>query len=74
MSITKCPKCNFSLIEEEISNHICHDIIDYKIENNIAYFFDGERWYPVTKLTTNRYLTGRNTNREANRTRYKVLF
>ena len=46
MNITRCPKCKYSLISEEFESHICKEILDYKIENKLVSFFDGELWYP----------------------------
>ena len=36
----------YALITEEISTHKCKHVIDYKIENDILWLNDGERWYP----------------------------
>lgn len=67
MSIFSCKKCGRSLIEEEEKTHVCkEEILDYKIKGNTLWMFNGDGWFPME--LTNRQLTGRNTNREDNRT------
>jgi hypothetical protein len=46
MNTTKCQKCGYSLIIEELPTHECKDVIDYKIKGDILWLFDGEIWYP----------------------------
>jgi hypothetical protein len=55
MNLTKCKNCGYSIIDEEIENHLCKKVIDYKIENNILWLNDGERWYPqkLSKFSPN---------------------
>jgi hypothetical protein len=56
MNLTKCPRCHYSLIGEEVESHICKEPLDCKIVDDIAYFFDGKSWYPVYRFT--KKLTG----------------
>jgi hypothetical protein len=45
--ILKCPKCGLTIISEEIKTHQCRKkVLDYKIENNLIWLYDGEIWYP----------------------------
>ena len=42
----RCSTCGYALIEEELKIHQCKHVIDYRIEENILWLYDGERWYP----------------------------
>ena len=61
MDLNRCSKCGLSLIEEEILNHKCKTVIDYKFEDDILWLFDGEIWYPRKLLHRN--FTGQQNNR-----------
>lgn len=49
--ITKCEKCNSSLIAEEVHSHVCYEgkIKDSRLDifNKMLYVSDGIRWYPI---------------------------
>ncbi len=45
-NILRCKKCGNSLIAEELESHDCKKVVDYKIEGNMLWLSDGERWYP----------------------------
>jgi hypothetical protein len=72
MNITKCPKCRYSLIEEEVGIHECKEPLDCKIRDNIAYFFDGKKWYPTYRFT-NRSFTQEDANRRFDRILHRHL-
>ncbi|HYX55243.1 MAG TPA: hypothetical protein VE818_03715, partial [Nitrososphaeraceae archaeon] len=42
----QCPNCGSKLIADEAESHQCKRVVDYRIENNILWLSDGERWYP----------------------------
>ena len=46
-NITTCEKCRSWLIFEELENHVCGQVIDYKIRGDILLVFDGFLWYPL---------------------------
>ena len=63
MNITKCPKCERSLIEEELQNHHCKEqVLDYKIKGNTLWMFNGQDWFPME--LANRRVTRRKTTDE----------
>ena len=45
-NISRCIKCGLQVISEEFQIHQCKKVIDYKIEGNILWVFDGRRWIP----------------------------
>ena len=44
-NIFRCRKCGRYAIAEELSEHQCRSLIDYKIEDNKIKVFDGFFWY-----------------------------
>lgn len=46
MNIEKCKKCGYDIISEEIHLHRCKTVIDYRIEEETLWLFDGDIWYP----------------------------
>ena len=75
MNTSKCSKCGYSVIAEEVSHHECKDVIDYRIEGKTLWLFDGEIWYP--RKLTRRKFTDEENRRRFDRTvkqySYKVL-
>ena len=59
------------MIAEEVLLHECKDVIDYKIEDEILWLFDGEIWYP-RKLRNNRSFTSKENNRRLDRTHWNT--
>lgn len=63
-NISHCPKCSKVLIAEEFEAHECikrKKVVDYKIEGNILWLYDGANWYPRKLLkTTDSERRGRN--------------
>lgn len=45
-NLLKCEKCGYGLIFEEATNHVCKDVLDYEIKEDILWLYDGEIWYP----------------------------
>jgi hypothetical protein len=45
-----CNHCGLAVIAEELGNHNCKSVVDYKIEGDILWSSDGGNWYPI-KLT-----------------------
>ena len=45
-------KGNRTLIIEELETHGCRKVIDYRIEEQILWLFDGESWYPCKLRST----------------------
>jgi hypothetical protein len=60
----KCNKCGYDLIEEELLDHTCKQVVDYRIEKNILWLFDGSSWYP-RKLLSAEKLQADNSNSSA---------
>lgn len=53
--IFRCPTCGLQVIAEEISTHQCkRHVVDYKIEGNILWLYDGANWYPRKLLSVSR--------------------
>lgn len=50
MNITHCKRCNRTLIAEESTSHDCKPLNNYRIEKNILWVDDGEKWYPLKLL------------------------
>lgn len=71
-NLTKCEKCGLRLIFEESQDHICKDVLDYKIEDSILWLFDGDIWYPRKLLSRQKSGQPRgnksNINHKGNRT------
>jgi hypothetical protein len=44
-NIFRCRKCGRYAIAEELSEHQCRSLIDYKIEDDKIKVFDGFSWY-----------------------------
>lgn len=43
---SKCAKCGLAMIEEEREAHVCQKKpIDYRVEGNKFYYFDGFKWW-----------------------------
>ena len=42
-NVLRCEICGLQVIEEEFHLHKCKKVIDYRIENNILWAFDGDR-------------------------------
>ncbi|PBO85801.1 MAG: hypothetical protein COA77_02755 [Thaumarchaeota archaeon] len=74
-NIFECTKCQRKLIAEEISNHKCKTMKEYKIIDDTLWVSDGEKWYPL-KLNQPK-LDSQKNNRGFDRTvkqhSYKVL-
>ncbi len=49
-NLFRCNHCGLAVIAEEMENHDCKSVIDYKIEGDILWSSDGQHWYPI-KLT-----------------------
>jgi hypothetical protein len=45
-NLFQCKHCGF-VIAEELGSHECKRIKEYRIEGNILWSTDGERWYPL---------------------------
>lgn len=45
-NVTKCKKCNFYLIAEELEDHICSKVVDYEIKGSNLWVYDGHSWFP----------------------------
>jgi len=50
-NLTKCGKCGYALISEENNTHECKDVQNYKIDHNVLWLSDGEKWYPQRLLS-----------------------
>jgi len=61
MNIVKCPNCERSLIFEEILEHECRKVVDYKIKGKTLWLFDGYDWYP-RKLTNRKFTSRKSTS------------
>jgi hypothetical protein len=42
----RCNLCGLTLIAEERGFHQCKEVVDYKIDGDILWLSDGEKWYP----------------------------
>ena len=53
-NIIKCTSCNRCLIAEELDDHQCSKVIDYKIDYSrmILHVYDGIGWYPFKLHST----------------------
>ena len=60
MNITTCQKCNKDLISEELDQHQCKPLQEYKIIDDILWVSDGTRWYPL-KLTNRDFTPSKST-------------
>ena len=45
-NILRCNQCGIPIIAEEIQIHKCRKVENYRIEGNLLWVFDGERWIP----------------------------
>lgn len=62
MNVTRCDKCNRSLIVEELQTHQCKEqVLDYKIKGDVLWLFNGFGWYPQ-KLTQNQPIFDKEKN------------
>ena len=50
LNIIHCSICGYPLIKEESSTHKCKRVIYYRIDNDILWLNDGERWYPYKEI------------------------
>jgi hypothetical protein len=48
----RCNLCGLTLIAEESGCHHCKEVVDYRIEGDILWLSDGEKWYPRKLLTS----------------------
>ena len=46
-NLVKCKKCNYWLISKELEDHRCKQIQRGRIDGDIFWVNDGERWYPL---------------------------
>ncbi|MFZ0511795.1 MAG: hypothetical protein WAM14_09335 [Candidatus Nitrosopolaris sp.] len=42
----RCNLCGLTVIAEETEFHRCKEVVDYRIEDDILWLSDGEKWYP----------------------------
>ena len=45
-NLFRCNMCGLTVIAEDTDYHKCRDVVDYRIEGNILWLSDGEKWYP----------------------------
>ncbi len=50
-NLSRCSKCGRSLIVEEKRLHECKKVVDYRIEKNILWLSDGQKWFPQRLLS-----------------------
>jgi len=50
-NIFRCNACGRMVIAEELETHQCKTITESRIEPNLIWVTDGERWYPLKRHT-----------------------
>jgi hypothetical protein len=50
-NFVRCRNCGYHIISEELETHQCKKVVDYRIEKNILWLSDGERWFPQKLLS-----------------------
>jgi hypothetical protein len=46
-NITSCPRCELTVIADEMHVHKCRSVTDSRVVRNILWVSDGTRWYPL---------------------------
>jgi hypothetical protein len=50
-NLFRCNNCGYDLIQEELKTHQCKHIMDYRIEDEMLWLYDGTIWYPRKLLS-----------------------
>lgn len=46
-NIYQCRICGRYAMAEELSDHECRELLEYKFDGEITLVYDGEKWYPL---------------------------
>ena len=75
LNFVHCSKCGYNLIAEEIFPHKCKPVMDYRIENNILWLNEGERWYPqkISRFSPN-FKHPNGTSRDSTEPNFTIFY